>query len=251
MSLNWSQLMQDAGNPAELIPDSDYAAVIDSCLHKQSKNGKDMYVAKWKLVSGPYAGKTLYHNLVISPESPNAMQMFFKQMNTLGLDAAFFGMNPTHEQVATNLIGRQAVISVGHKTWNNEARNEVTGISRGAAGPQVPGVPVPPQAFAAAQSTQTFVPQPVLAPPAPQPALTPVASVLAPPAPAPYVIEQPIAAPPIFAPPAAPAAAPPAPPYAPPAAPAYTPDPEAYAAAHTPVPGSQEPAAVGAPAVPF
>jgi len=115
----------------DLVPDGEYEVVIDSGVKtKKTGNGKDMIVVKFKLLPGQPAKGAVFNNFVISPESPNALAFFFRHMKALGLGDDFFAGNPTIEQVAKALEGRQARIEVGHREYNGTDRNEVKNIKQ-------------------------------------------------------------------------------------------------------------------------
>ena len=215
---SWQDLLDDAGgagNDFEPLPDGDYDFVIDETEAKQSQNGKTMYVAKCKVEAGPNAGRLVWHNFVISPENPNALSWFFRNMNLLGLDRNFFNGNPGDHQVAEALRGKRFRGQVVVKTYNNQERNEIKQFFSPRAQAAGPGSSSAPAAAAPAPAAPAPAPAPAFAAPAPA-AAPPQPAPPAPAAPAPAPIQQQAAeAPP--APAAPPVAAPPAPP-APPAA---------------------------------
>lgn len=221
---SWADLLDDAGgagNDFEPLPDGDYDFVIAECEAKQSSTGKTMYVAKCSVEAGPHKGRLVWHNFVIVPDNPNALSWFFRNMNLLGLDRAFWANEPGDHQVANTLKGKRFRGQVITKTWNNSDRNEIKQFftaRAAAAGPgaaPVVAAPAAPAAPAPAPAPAFAAPAPAAAPPQPAPP--------APAAPAPAPIQQEAAAAPPT-PAAPPVAAPPAPP-APPAASGDTPPP--------------------------
>lgn len=173
----------------DLVPDGTYEALIDTgAKTKKSGNGKDMIAVAFKIQSGPQAGKgRVFHNFVISPDSPNALAFFFRHMKVLGLDDKYFATNPPLDQVAKDLEGKSCTIEVGHREWNGTDRNEVKTIKKSAGGnaavaPSVNGVPRigngisgTPGAASAPQGSQAQVstPQDMTAQAAPQAATVP------------------------------------------------------------------------------
>lgn len=137
--MNWNELLENAAESGgfEPVPDGPYNVVVDRANNKKTSNGKQMYAVMFKIEDGPYKGRTVWANLVISPESPNALGIFFRHMNALGLDSAYFNNNPLPEKVASDLVGRRASITVGTRRWNNQDRNEVNNISPPTDGKQV------------------------------------------------------------------------------------------------------------------
>lgn len=223
---SWGDLLNDAGGAGdsfEPLPPGDYDFVISQADATQTQNGKTMYKVRAKVEgNGPHAGRLVFHNFTISPESPNALAIFFRQMNVLGLNREFFAQNPSDHHVAEELKEKRFRGQVVIKTWNNQEQNEIkqfyTAVSGGTPTPGS-GIPSPSPAPAAGPPVpQAAPPAPPAAPPAPAPAAPYAAPAVqaAPPAPAPAAAPAP---PPVqqaevpqvetpAAPPAAPAPAP-------------------------------------------
>jgi pyruvate/2-oxoglutarate dehydrogenase complex dihydrolipoamide acyltransferase (E2) component len=183
MSLNWSDLIKEAGeatNSFEPLPDGDYELKVIEAKATTSASGKVMFKTTNEVVSGPYAKRRVWDNLVISPENSKALGMFFMKMGALGLGKEFFNSNPTNAQIEQALLHRSFRGTLGTRTYNGTQSNE---ISKYFAAPAVAQA-----AFAAAAA-----PAPVAAAPAPAPA----APVAAAPAPAPAVAPAPAPAAPV------------------------------------------------------
>lgn len=212
---SWNDLMEEAGgagNSFEPLTDGDYDFVIVECNAQQAKtSGKTMYVAKCQVENGPNKGRLVWHNFVISPENPNALAWFFRNMNVLGLDRAYFNTDPADHQVAQRLTGARFRGQVVTRTWNNQEKNEIKQFytpREAGPGAQVGGgapAPAPAPAAPPAPSPAYAAPAPAAAPAPPSPpapATPPPAPVQQQPAPAPAAP----AAPPVQeAPPAPPA----------------------------------------------
>jgi hypothetical protein len=191
---SWEDLLSDAGDASggfETLPEGDYDFVVKEATAKAASTGKQMYVIKAEIQGGPHNSRLVWHNFVLTPDNPQALGFFFRNMATLGLTADYFKANPADHHVAEALIGRRFRGQVGIRKWQGQDRNEIKAFFPAAGA----GVGAPPQAQVAAPA----------APPAPP-------AAPAPPPPAPPV---PPAA--YQAPPAAAAPTPPPPPPAPPA----------------------------------
>jgi pyruvate/2-oxoglutarate dehydrogenase complex dihydrolipoamide acyltransferase (E2) component len=179
MSLNWSDLIKEAGeatNSFEPLPDGDYELKVIEAKATTSASGKVMFKTTNEVVSGPHAKRRVWDNLVISPENSKALGMFFMKMNALGLGKEFFNSNPTNAQIEQALFGRGFRGTLGTRTYNNNRSNEIKmyyalGAVAAASAPVAAAAPAPAPAPAA----------PVAAAPAPAPAPAPAAA----PAPAP------------------------------------------------------------------
>ena len=168
----------------ELDAPGRYRAEVAASNSKISSKGKLQFGIKFKVVGGPKDGHAIWSNQTLSPESPAALDIFFRTFEALGIprDAwAKYGSNleAAGEAAANAIIGAPAEINVQMGKPNNgyAAKLEVKFIN-------------PPKA------TQT----------------APVAAAAGAVPPAPQIPAQ--AAPPVV-PPAAPAAAPIAPPRSP------------------------------------
>jgi hypothetical protein len=180
MSVDFASLMAQAG-PMEAIPVGDYDVVVKDAQAAESKNtGKPMVKCRFAIESGPHANRTLWWNAVISQESPEALAIFFRQMDALGLGSQFFAASPSIEQVAQNLVGKRARINVAHRQYNGATQPDIKRVSAPLGGNGGLGGPV---AATPSAPSPAVTPAPP-APPAPQPS-APQPSAPAPQSPAP------------------------------------------------------------------
>jgi hypothetical protein len=227
-TIDFGKALQDAkGASFEALPIGDYDVEVAKSEATTSQNGKPMIKTTMRVVTGPYEKRPIINNFVMSLENPQAVAIFFRHMKAFGLTEDFFaslGQTSSLEPVATALVGRRAKLTLGHREWQGETRNEVKSVkpytgAPSALAPAGPGAvggpplggpaPLPPRPQVVAPQ-----PAPVAAPlpPAPQPQPQPqVQSVPQPPPVAP--VADPVVAVPI-APPVAPEVAP-SPSYAP------------------------------------
>lgn len=129
-SVNYGELIgsaaevQDSFTP---LPKGVYGVQVESAEVKQTKTGKVMYTLTLKVVAGEYAGRKLWSNLVVSPESPQALGFFFRDMAALGADAEFFTSNPSEADVCARIIDQFAKARVDIQK-DDPTRNEVKGF---------------------------------------------------------------------------------------------------------------------------
>lgn len=148
-AINWGDLMASSGADFEILPVGQYAAQVTKAEAKQSKNGKLMFAVTFKIISGPKNNRTITNNVVLSPENPRAVQAFFINLRALGVDEAFLKQTPAPapETVAAKMVGAKAQISVTHREYQGQQRDNVDRISRltGVAAAQVaaPSIAVP------------------------------------------------------------------------------------------------------------
>lgn len=171
MAIQWKELMENAGSDYEPLPSGDYDVEISKSEPKTSQNGKSMFKVQMKVLSGPHANSILFHQFVVSPDSPNALSFFFQHMRALGLDATFFAQQPTEQAVADALLGRRATVNVGQRDWQGKAQNEVKkvtpltgGVTNAPTSVAAFGVPNIPTPVVAAPTTENTVAAPPTAP---------------------------------------------------------------------------------------
>jgi hypothetical protein len=184
MSLNWSDLIKEAGeatNSYEPLPDGDYELKVIEAKATTSASGKVMFKTTNEVVSGPHAKRRIWDNLVISPENSKALGMFFMKMSALGLGKEFFNSNPTNAQIEQALFGRGFRGTLGTRTYNNTTSNEIKMYyALAAATASIPVAAAPAPAPAAAPA-----PAPAVATPFDGPSIATAPAPAAAPAPAP------------------------------------------------------------------
>lgn len=167
-SFSWGDLQQAADDAGfGVIPAGEYEAVVKSAEHKKTGTGKDKIAVRFSVTSGPSEGKAVFNDFVISPDNGTALGFFFRHMKALGLGPDYFATNPDLGKVATDLVGRNCVVVVGIRQWNEEDRNEVKGLKpSGGAAPATPAAGPQPMAAPrpAAQPQPMPQPQPTPAP---------------------------------------------------------------------------------------
>ena len=142
--VNFKDLMDAAGGSFEPLPKGPVDAKVTAAEATKTSNGKTMYKMTWSVLSGPNANRKVWGNQVISPESPPALGIFFRQMAAMGLGSDYFASNPSEEQVARDLVGRQATLVLDQKEYQGTLRNEIKDIRKLAGG--LPGGAPAPQA---------------------------------------------------------------------------------------------------------
>jgi hypothetical protein len=196
-TIDFNKAIQDAkGASFEALPVGDYDVEVTKSEAVTSSTGKPMVKVTMKVVTGPYERRPVSNQFVLSTDNPMAMAIFFRHMKAFGLTEEWFaslGVAGSLEPVATALVGRRVRITVGHREWQGETRNEVKGVKPYTGAPPAPAQPGPagPTAGLAAlprpaggPTAPTAAPLPPSAPPLP-PAAPQVQSVPQPPPAAP------------------------------------------------------------------
>lgn len=183
---SWDDLLKDAGDSGgsfEVMPEGDYDFVVKEAESKIASTGRQMYVIKAEIQGGPHDKRLVWHNFVLVHDNPAALGIFFRNMATLGLNAAYFQQNPGDHHVADALVGRRFRGQVGVRKYQGQDRNEIRAFfpAQGA------GLGAPPAAAPSAPPAPPVATPPPAppAPPAPSFAATPPVSAATPPPPPP------------------------------------------------------------------
>lgn len=139
-SINWGELMKQSGAASEPLPIGKYSVIVTDCIAGQSSTQKLMYKLKLAVEGGPYNGRTLYNNITLTTDNPNALRMFFQNMKSLGLTDEFFAQNPSPSVVADVIRGQRCVVTVEHRMYNGNMTENVKAMSAPIAGINVGGI---------------------------------------------------------------------------------------------------------------
>lgn len=182
-TIDFAKALADAkGATFEALPVGDYDVEVAKAEAVTSSNGKPMIKTTMKVVAGPYERRPIINNFVLSLENPQATAIFFRHMKCFGLTEEFFtslGARGSLEPVATALTGRRARLSLGHREWNGETRNEVKAVKPYTGAPPVAGPAAPGGGLATPGPTSG--PTPPSGPTGPTPPAGPGVSLPSPP----------------------------------------------------------------------
>lgn len=144
-SINWNAYIKAAEDAGESIDDftpipaGSYETKVLEASATKTKNGKDMIKVSWVVEGGPHAGRRLWSNLVVSPESPKAMAILIRQLTTLGVKP-LMEAGASFEQIAAGLKDTLATLKVSVGEYQGKPKNEVESIAGrqgGTAGPNL------------------------------------------------------------------------------------------------------------------
>ncbi len=166
---------KEAGGTSDAPPVGEYAGTVVSCNSGRSNGGKLKVGVKLRVDGGPHDGAGIWANQYLSPESPAAVDIFFRTFEALGVARnwwAQFGGNFDQAGAAIGefVKGKTCKFTVKDEPYQGNPKMVVSRISKapGASGILLPGVPSSPATAA-----------PAVTPPAP-PAVTPPTTVQAP-----------------------------------------------------------------------
>lgn len=143
-TINWAALRQTADDATKPLPDGDYNVVVTKATAANAAtSGNPMIKIMLEVEDGPKSGRSLFHNLNLTPDSGFALNIFFRALTAFGLSDQYFEQNPTIEQIASDIVGRRACATVGTRTWQGQERNDVKNLTAatGDAAALATGIP--------------------------------------------------------------------------------------------------------------
>ena len=129
------------------VPDGQYAVQVTAAKYKEARTGSPMYEVELTVLTGPYAGRKFWDNLVLKVDNPQSVNIFFQKLNTLGLSASFFTSAKDTETVCARLLDQNVTVTVSTREYNDQQRNYVksySGGSRPSASATIPTAPRSP-----------------------------------------------------------------------------------------------------------
>lgn len=148
-SINWKDLMESASDSNyDPLPADQYDVTLSTVELVKSASGKDMFKIRHKVESGPYAGRIVFDQWVISLDNDEkgaqSRSILARKMRAVGIDPAFFASAPSTEAVGKTMIGKRCSIRVSIREWQGQSRNQVDAIIPAKSqGPSAPaGQPV-------------------------------------------------------------------------------------------------------------
>jgi hypothetical protein len=107
------------------MPVGSYNAKVVFAMVKATKNGKVMFSVKWADV----ASRVAWQNIVVSPESGKAMEVFYRHMAACDLGADFLDADETTpEDIAQALLGAEAVVTVVDEEYQGKTYRKITWV---------------------------------------------------------------------------------------------------------------------------
>lgn len=164
--IEWGTLFNDAKTASfDALPPGEYDVYVAEAEVKVSSNtGKQMIKTKLQVESGPHAGRIIWNNFVLSPESPQAMGFWFRNFKALGIEPEFFTQgSPSLEYAAVELVGKRARVKTKIRQWQGQDQTDIDAIKPAAGPAPVAGSPAP----SAAPTNGAASPAPAPAPSVP------------------------------------------------------------------------------------
>lgn len=114
----------------------DYAVVADKVVYKRTQKGDPMWVITLKVTAGPYTGRSVTLNLVLSSEHVFMQKRCFKFLGLLGASDEFLDSEPSGDAVALAITGRHVIATFkeAEKEFRGEKREEVEDLKPATGG---------------------------------------------------------------------------------------------------------------------
>jgi len=153
----WADMLKDSaeaggGDSFDALPVGRYDLKVNESEPKCSDKGNRYWKLTTEVTTGPYKGRLVWTNLVLTPTNPKALPFFFNKNAALGLDRKFFEGNPTDEQVAAAHRGAHFRGELILKEYNGSQTNEIKKYlpaENGAHSAAPSGPPAPPMTASA------------------------------------------------------------------------------------------------------
>lgn len=111
-SYNLAELFAKVEQEIKDVPDGSYSTEIVDANVTATQAGKPMLNLTHRVTSGSMAGASVVQRQVLSPESPQALQIFFRSLKSLGVPEAAYKGGKSLEEIAKSLIGKKCAVTV-------------------------------------------------------------------------------------------------------------------------------------------
>lgn len=183
--INWGQLKKAADDATKPAPPGDYPFEITKATHKLNSSGNPMISVQCRIIGGDAEGKTVFNNFNVTPGSNYALAIFFRHMEALGFNDAYFaslGANGL-DRLCADLVGRRGMFTLSVRAWQGVDRNQVDDIKPldGLMAAALPASSAP--SSSPSMMTGSGAPTPPIPPIPPTPPRVPTPTTTAPPTP--------------------------------------------------------------------
>lgn len=121
----WDDILETAGEDFDILPEGNYAGVIQAATAGTSKGGNDMISCTVKVSEGPHSGKSV-KTVYVSKPGPGtlpekwdgAVNMFMRHLAGVGISFdTVKAHKPTMEQIARVMQGKRVSLVVKHEEY--------------------------------------------------------------------------------------------------------------------------------------
>lgn len=123
MDVPFSEALKSSLAPGNVLDDGVYDVEVKKAEPTTTKNGKLSFRLGLKVLSGPHANAGFTHRITYSPENPTALGFFFRDMAGFGVTQERFAEDPDPKQLASELVGNRARVTVRAKDPNSPFTN--------------------------------------------------------------------------------------------------------------------------------
>lgn len=128
---SWKDLRKTAEDASKPLPEGWYDVQVEKAEATTSSTNKPMIKLVLQVTSGPQAGnRKVWTQIVFSPDSPFALQMFFQNLAAFGFNEAFFDSLPAEPEagisvIAQQLVGAVASVKIAPRAYQGVERDNV------------------------------------------------------------------------------------------------------------------------------
>ncbi len=141
--VSWRDLRKTAEDATKPLADGWYECVVEKAEATTASTGSPMIKTTLQVTSGTHAGRKLWTQFVFSPDNPNALIFFFRNMAALGLGESFFDsltqqgldVDSSMLAIAQSIGGRQVRVRTAIRKFNGSDRNNVEELQPSESGP--------------------------------------------------------------------------------------------------------------------
>lgn len=140
--VSWASLRQTAEDATKPLGDGWYECVVETSEATVASTGSDMVKAVLQVTDGPHSGRKLWTQFVFSPDNPNALIFFFRNMAAFGLGEAFFDglsargldASASMQVIAQTIKDRRISVRTEIRKWQGQDRNNVAELKPSQTG---------------------------------------------------------------------------------------------------------------------
>jgi hypothetical protein len=129
--VNFKELYEqakEAGFAGEILVGSFVTEVVEVRVGR-TNSGKEQLGIMHKIVEGPNAGQVVWHNVILSPENPRALAVFFRTLSRYGVPEQVFQQATGLESFVPFISGR-FVLECASREWQGQPQQDIRSVKK-------------------------------------------------------------------------------------------------------------------------
>lgn len=124
-SLDWGAITEMAGE-VRLPPPGNYICEVENAEWKMSSTGKAMLALRHRIKIGPDANQAFFDQLVVTPDNPQALQIFKNKIGLLGGEEAWDALKANKPELIVDMVeGTVVECVIDHQEYQGTMRTNV------------------------------------------------------------------------------------------------------------------------------